>query len=343
MQDIKELSLPELKNKLRQWQYPDFHAVQIFNWIYQRGVLAFVKMTDLPAGLRRKLEENFSLGSLKLKEILVSRDGTEKFLLELKDRYVIEAVMIPAEDRATGCVSTQVGCKFGCLFCSSGLGGFKRDLSPAEILEEVLYLKYNSKGKNLTHLVFMGIGEPLDNYDNVLKAIRTVNSKDGLGLGARRITISTCGIIPGIKRLSGEKLQIELSISLHSPDDKTRSLLVPVNKKYPLRDLVAACREYIKKTNRQITFEYVLIKEINSGLPSAQKLSKISKILKTCKVNLIPANPVKEKNIQPPNKLEILLFRDWLLKSGINVTLRKARGQDILAACGQLRLSYEKK
>jgi 23S rRNA (adenine2503-C2)-methyltransferase len=338
MQDIKELGLSELKNKLCLWQYPDFHAAQIFHWLYQRGILEFAKMTDVPAGLRRKLEENFSLGNLKLKEILASHDGTEKFLLGLNDGHVIEAVMIPAEGRATGCVSTQVGCKFGCLFCASGIGGFKRNLTAAEILEEILYLKYNSKGKNLTHLVFMGMGEPLDNYDNVLKAIRTVNSKQGLGIGARRITVSTCGIIPGIERLSGEKMQIELSVSLHGADDKTRSLLVPVNKKYPLRELIAACREHIKKTNRQITFEYVLIKNINSDLPSAQKLSRICKILKTCKINLIPVNPVREKNIHPPNKLEILLFRDWLLKSGVNVTLRKARGQDILAACGQLRL-----
>jgi 23S rRNA (adenine2503-C2)-methyltransferase len=343
MQDIKELSLSELKDKLRQWQYPDFHAAQISSWIYQRGVLEFARMTDLPAGLRRKLGENFSLDSLKLKKIFQSRDGTEKFLLQLRDDYLIEAVMIPAQNRATACVSTQVGCKFACLFCASGIGSFKRNLTAAEILEQVLYLKYNSQSKNLTHLVFMGIGEPLDNYDNVLKAIRIINSKEGLGLGARRMTISSCGVIAGIKRLSEERLQVELSISLHSADDKTRSLLVPANKKYPLNELIAACREYIKKTNRQITLEYVLIKDINSGLPSAQELTKLCKILKTCKVNLIPANPVKEKNIQPPNKLEILLFRDRLLKSGINATLRRPRGEDIQASCGQLRLSYEKK
>lgn len=337
MQDIKELSLSELENKLRQWQYPDFHAAQIFNWIYQKEIFDFCRMTNLSASLRQKLEENFSLRALKLRKVLVSHDTTEKFLLELRDGQVIEAVMIPAQGRATACVSTQVGCKFACLFCASGIGGFKRDLTVAEILDEVLYLRYHSQSKNLTHLVFMGMGEPLDNYDNVLKAIRTINCKHGLGIGSRRITVSTCGIIPGIERLSAEKMQIELSVSLHGADDKTRSRLVPVNKKYPLNALIAACREYIKKTNRQITFEYVLIKDINSDLLSAQELSKICKILKTCKVNLIPANPVKEKNILPPNKLEILLFRDRLLKSGVNATLRKARGEDILAACGQLR------
>jgi 23S rRNA (adenine2503-C2)-methyltransferase len=343
MQDIKELNLSELKDKLRQWQYPDFHAKQILSWVYRRGVVEFAKMTDLSAGLRRKLEESFSLGNLKLKNILISRDGTEKFLLELNDGRVIEAVMIPAQARFTGCVSTQVGCKFACFFCASGMGGFKRDLTAAEILEQVLYLKYNSRARNLTHLVFMGIGEPLDNYDNVLKAVRMINSKEGLGLGARRITISTCGIVPGIRRLGDEKLQIELSVSLHGADDKTRSLLVPVNKKYPLKELISTCRDYINKTNRQITFEYVLIKDVNSDLPSAQKLTRLCKILKTCKVNLIPANPAKEKNVLAPNKLEILLFRDRLLKSGISATLRKARGEDILAACGQLGSSYEKK
>jgi 23S rRNA (adenine2503-C2)-methyltransferase len=209
------------------------------------------------------------------------------------------------------------------------------------MIEEVLYSKNKSKNKKLTHLVFMGIGEPLDNYDNVLKAIRIINSPEGLNIGARRITVSTCGIIPGIKRLSAEGLQVELSISLHAPDDETRSQIMPVNKKYPVTELIKACKDYIKKTNRQITFEYVLIKNLNSDLQNAQKLSKILRGL-NCKINLIPCNPIKELNIEPPNKLEILLFKDYLLKEGINATLRKPRGQDIEAACGQLRLRYEK-
>jgi 23S rRNA (adenine2503-C2)-methyltransferase len=260
----------------------------------------------------------------------------------LKDKNLIEAVIIPQDERITGCVSTQIGCKFNCRFCASGLSGFKRNLLSSEIIEEVLYLKNNSCEHKLTHLVFMGIGEPLDNYDNVIKAIRIINSKQALNIGARRITISTCGIVPGIKRLSDEDLQIELSISLHSADDRTRSHLMPINKIYPLRDLIVACRQYIKKTNRQVTFEYVLIKDINSGLQSAQKLSKILRDLRLCKVNLIPANPIKEFTIEPPNKLEILLFQDHLLKAGINVTLRKPRGEDIEAACGQLRLATQK-
>ena len=341
MLDIKELDLKGLEKILGEWDFPKFHAQQIFFWIYKKNVLDFLEMTDLPLKLREKLKENFYICGLKLVEKLTSQDGTEKFLFQLKDKNYIEAVTIPTEKRLTGCISVQVGCKFSCKFCASGLLGFKRNLTVLEILDEILLLKKNAS-KTLSHLVFMGIGEPLDNYENVIKAIRIINSKDTFNIGARRITISTCGIIPAIKRLSDENLQVELSISLHSADDKIRSLLMPINKIYPLRDLISTCKEYIQKTNRQITFEYILIKGINSDLPSAKKLTNILKGLRLCKVNLIPANPIKELNIEPPNKLEVLLFRDFLLKSGINVTLRRPRGRDIQASCGQLRLRYEK-
>jgi 23S rRNA (adenine2503-C2)-methyltransferase len=341
MLDIKELDLKGLEKILGEWGFPKFHAQQIFFWIYKKNVLDFLEMTDLPLKLREKLKEIFYICGLNLVEKLTSQDGTEKFLFQLKDKNYIEAVAIPTEKRLTGCISVQVGCKFSCKFCASGLLGFKRNLTVLEILDEILLLKKNAS-KTLSHLVFMGIGEPLDNYENVIKAIRIINSKDTFNIGARRITISTCGIIPAIKRLSDENLQVELSISLHSADDKTRSLLMPINKIYPLADLISTCKEYIQKTNRQITFEYILIKGINSDLPSAKKLTNILKGLRLCKVNLIPANPIKELNIEPPNKLEVLLFRDFLLKSGINVTLRRPRGRDIQASCGQLRLRYEK-
>lgn len=319
-----------------------FHARQIFKWIYQKGVLDFQKMSDLPAGLREQLKKDFYISGLKLIEKLQSRDGTEKFLLELKDKNLIECVSIPHERRVTGCVSSQVGCKFACRFCASGLSGFKRNLTTGEILDEALYLKNNSRTKDLTHIVFMGTGEPLDNYAHVLKAIRIINSEYAFNIGARRITVSTCGVTPGIKKLADENLQIELSVSLHAADDKTRSLLVPMNKKYPLKELINTCAEYIIKTDRQITFEYALIKGVNSGLPDARKLSTILRGLRLAKVNLILANSVRELNIEPPNKLEILFFKDYLLKQGVNVTLRKSRGQDIDAACGQLRLKYVK-
>ncbi len=340
MQDIKEFTLDELKKVLVAWGLPEFHARQIFSWIYKRGISDFSLMSDLSADLRRKLEENFYIASLKLIQAVESKDGTKKFLFALKDDNLIEAVIIPANKRITGCISTQAGCKFACRFCASGLSGFKRNLTAAEMLEEVLSLKNNSPGE-LTHVVFMGTGEPLDNYENVLKSIRIINSGEGLQIGARRITISTCGIIPGIKKLSEENLQVELSISLHAADEKTRSGIMPVNKKYPLKELIKACHEYIRKTDRQITFEYILVKDLNSDLQNARNLSTILKGM-NCKVNLIPANFIKECGIMPPQKLEILLFRDYLLKHGINVTLRKERGQDIEAACGQLRLRYEK-
>ncbi len=334
--DIKGLTLQELEDTLVSRGQGRFHARQVFSWIYQKGVDDFSRMTDLSGALRKFFKDNFSSSSLRLIKRLQFRDGTEKFLLGLANGNSVEAVSIPAEGRVTGCVSPQVGCKFACRFCASGLSGFKRNLSPAEIIEEAIYLKHNSLQKKLTHLVFMGTGEPLDNYDNVLKAIRIINSKYCLNIGARRITISTCGVIPGIKRLAEEGLQIELSVSLHAAEDALRSELMPVNKVYPLSRLIPACREYVKKTKRQVTFEYILIRGINSDLQSAKSLSRIMKGF-DCKVNLIPANAVKEYRIEAPGKLEVLMFKDFLLKSGVNVTLRKGRGEDIEAACGQLR------
>lgn len=343
MNNIAELTLRELEGIFKDWDYPEFHAKQIFSWIYKKQITNFDAMSNLSSDLRRRLKENFYLSDLKLIKPLRSKDGTEKFLFKLRDGHLIEAVSIPREKRITGCVSTQVGCKFSCMFCASGFSGFKRNLTTAEIIDEILYLKSSSQNKKITHLVFMGIGEPLDNYDNVIKAIRIINSTYGLNIGARRITVSSCGIIPGIKKLSDENLQIELSISLHAADDKIRSEIMPVNKKYSLSELISACRNYIQKTDRQITFEYVLIKGINSHLQMARKLGKIVRQLRLCKVNLIPCNFISELKVEPPKKQEILLFRDYLLKQGINVSLRRPRGQDIEAACGQLRLRYEKK
>jgi 23S rRNA (adenine2503-C2)-methyltransferase len=339
-ENIKQLSPEELKKILVSWKEPAFRAGQIFSWIYQKGACEFDQMSNLPAGLRQRLSEDFVIFNLKLAAEQVSQDGTKKFLFELPDNQFVEAVAIPSEKRLTGCISSQAGCKFACAFCASGLLGFKRNLSCAEILDEVLYLKNNSN-QPLTHIVFMGTGEPLDNYDNVLKAIRIINSDYAFKIGARRITISTCGIIPGIKKLADEGLQVELSVSLHGCDDQTRNRLMPVNKKYPLKELFAALRQYVNKTNRQVTFEYILAKGINSDLPSARELSKIIEGL-NCKVNLIPVNPQKELGLEPPPKLDILFFRDALVKSGVAVTLRRPRGRDIEAACGQLRLRYEK-
>ncbi|MDD5119954.1 MAG: 23S rRNA (adenine(2503)-C(2))-methyltransferase RlmN [Candidatus Omnitrophica bacterium] len=343
MQDIKEFNLKELRDKLLNLGSHKYYAQAIFNWIYQKGACEFSSMSNLPVSLRHALALDFYILGSALADLQVSSDKTAKFLFELKDANLVEAVSIPVSSRLTACISSQAGCKFSCNFCASGLKGFKRNLTKGEILDEVLYLKNNAKVNQLTHIVFMGTGEPLDNYDNVLEAIRIINSPVAFNIGARRITISTCGIIPGIERLNSEDLQIELSISLHAPDDQTRSRLMPVNKKYPLAALIKCCHEYTAKTNRQITFEYILIKGINSGLVYAQKLVMLLKDLKLAKVNLIPANPVFELKIFPPSQEEVNSFKECLFKAGINVTLRKERGQDIDAACGQLRLKHEKK
>ena len=341
-ESILELEPGELEKVLSGWQKQGFHARQILSWIYKKGIRDFDSMSDLPLELRERLNNNFYIFGLNLVKSFRSGDGTEKLLFELPDKNLIEAVIIPTEKRITGCLSTQAGCKFSCRFCASGLAGFKRNLTTGEMTEEILHLKNNAADKKLTHLVFMGIGEPLDNYDNLLKTIRIINSSQTLGIGARRITISTCGLVPQINRLAEEGLQIELSVSLHTPDDKIRTQLMPINRKYPIRELIKASAEYIKKTGRQITFEYILIKDLNSDLQNAKKLSTILQGL-NCKVNLIPCNTQEGQDIGPPKKSEILLFRDSLLRSGINVTLRRPRGEDIDAACGQLRLRYGKK
>jgi 23S rRNA (adenine2503-C2)-methyltransferase len=339
MRDITGLNLEELRGILERWGEPGFHARQIFSWIYRRGVIDFSGMTNLAQGLRERLQANFSLCSTRLAGLQESRDRTKKYLFRFNDGNLVEAVTIPAEGRLTGCLSSQAGCRFKCAFCVSGKPGWRRNLETSEIIDQALYLKNNSLPEKLTHIVFMGSGEPMDNYDNVLKAVRVINSADAFNIGARRITVSTCGIIPGIEKLAREKLQVELSVSLHSADDKIRSKLMPVNKLYPLKELIAACRSYARDTGRQVTFEYVLLRGINSSPAEAGKLSGMLKGFDS-KVNLIPFNPAGRPEFSAPNKMEVLLFRDKLLKSGIKATLRMPRGQDIDAACGQLRARY---
>ncbi|MFA4989804.1 MAG: 23S rRNA (adenine(2503)-C(2))-methyltransferase RlmN [Candidatus Omnitrophota bacterium] len=340
MQDIKELTLKSLEEKLRAFGAQAYHAQQIFTWIYRKATLDFRQMSDLPKDLRDKLKDNFYISGLKIVKRLQSSDGTQKLLFQSQDANLIEAVIIPAKDRVTACVSAQVGCKWACSFCASGLKGFKRNLSCSEMLDEVLYLKKEALPLALTHLVFMGTGEPLDNYTQVLAAVKIINSPLGFNIGARRITLSTSGIIPGIRKLAREGLQVELSVSLHAAEETLRSRLMPVNKKYPLQELIKACKEYSAKTNRQITFEYILIKGVNSDLANAQSLSRLLEGWKLAKVNLIPSNVLSELKAGPPDKKKILFFKDYLIKQGIKVTLRKARGEDINAACGQLRLNY---
>jgi 23S rRNA (adenine2503-C2)-methyltransferase len=339
---ITGFDLSELEFLLASWEEPRFHAKQILTWLYQKGALDFNAMSDLPVALRQRLNNECVFGMLSLQDTRRSIDGTEKFLFSLADKGLIEAVSIPAEGRVTGCISSQVGCKFSCSFCASGRAGYTRDLTAGEIVEEALYLKFRSTAKQLTHLVFMGMGEPLDNYDNVLKAIRIINAKHGMNIGARRITISTCGMIPQIRRLAAEGMQFELSVSLHAADDTTRSRLMPVNKRYALRELIEACRAYQKNTGRQVTFEYILLEGINSSLADARKLGTILRGF-DCKVNLIPANAPGVPGLEAPKKRDVLSFKDALAKSGIRATVRRSRGEDIEAACGQLRCRYQQR
>lgn len=340
--DIMDLDAEQLASLIVSWGLPRFHAKQIFTWIYERGIFDFDAMSDLPRALRRRLTEECSAGTMRIEETRRSADGTEKFLFKLVDGGMIEAVSIPASGRVTGCISSQVGCKFACRFCVSGAFGFQRDLSAGEMIEEALYLRHRSAARSLTHVVFMGSGEPLDNYDNVLRAVRMLNAKHGLNIGARRITISTNGLIPQIRRLALEGLQVELSVSLHAADDKTRCALMPVNKRYPLKDLIAACRAYRQKTGRQVTFEYVLIRGINSSLADAKKLGTIVCGF-DCKVNLIPLNAQADPGLAAPGRSETAAFRQEVAKSGIPVTVRQPRGEDIEAACGQLRARHKRR
>lgn len=345
MIDVKDLLIQELSEQLEALGVEDFRADQILDWVYKKYVCDFDKMTNLPRVLRNLLKEKFYVSTLKLLKELVSKDGTMKFLYGLEDGERIESVFIPSKNTKTVCVSSQVGCKFGCKFCASGKGGFVRNLRPAEMVNQVLSVRGQFSNRDLRsyrelspNVVFMGMGEPLDNYENVLKAIRILNAPYGLNIGQRRLTISTCGLITGIRRLAGENLQVELSISLHSANDKTRSSLMGINNKYPIKELITACREYIKETNRQLTFEYVLIKGLNDSREEAEELAKLLKGM-LAKVNLIPFNPIQGMDYLPPEPKDVKEFKNILDKKGIVSVVRVTRGADIQAACGQLRSS----
>jgi len=332
--DIKNFTLEEIKKAIVEIGEPSYRAGQIFFWLYKRGVCDFQEMSNLPQVFRSELEQDYYISALSLAGKLSSADGTEKFLFNLGDGNFIETVLICARNRKTVCLSTQVGCKFGCVFCASGHGGFIRDLSPSEIINQILFLKHKLKHE-ITNYVFMGMGEPLDNCDNVLKAIMVMNSKLGMDIGARRITVSTCGVTPGIRRLRDLGLQINLSISLHAVTDNLRDTLVPANRSYSLKELIEAGEHFTKKTGRILTLEYVLIKGKNDSLEDAYGLEAIAGRLKA-KVNLIPCSPVPGLGFQPPSKNSIDVFMDKLIQGGIKVTRRESKGKDIQAACGQL-------
>lgn len=336
---IYGLTRTELKQVCLAWGQPEFRAEQIWQWLYIRRVNAWQEMSNVSAAVRQKLAADFILEAASLLRATEEQPagGARKLLLALRDGARIETVIIPAPKRTTLCVSSQVGCRFKCAFCASGQAGFRRQLQPAEMVGQVL-VAARLLGHLPTHLVWMGIGEPLDNYDAVLQAVRILNDPHGVCIGARRMTISTCGIVPAIRRLAAEGLQLELSVSLHAPEDALRSRLMPVNRIHPLAELITACREYTAQTKRIITFEYTLIRDLNDSPAQAGALVRLLRGL-PCRVNLIPLSAVAEFAGEPAPVSKAIMFIAELERAGINATLRVSKGAEVQAACGQLRLA----
>lgn len=327
------MTTPELEELAVSLGEPEFRGRQIATQLYKRNVSAVSDMSDLPASFRAKLEGEAVLYRAKILAAVRSPDGTTKFLLEMEDGTAIEAVLLPYEERVSVCVSTQVGCAAGCLFCATAIGGLAHNLTAGEVVDEVLTLQRESP-RRITHVVYMGMGEPLLNYAEALKSIRILNGE--IGVAMRHIAVSTVGITPRIKELAAEKLQITLAISLHAPNDALRSRIMPITERYPLRGLIQACREYADSTHRRLTFEYLLIGGLNDSLPLAHELAALLKGL-LCNVNLIPYNAVEGLPLNRPSRAHVQAFRSVLESSGITVTQRVERGHAISAACGQLR------
>jgi len=361
--DLLSLTLPQLQQWFVERGEPPFRGKQLYSWLYQRLVTDFSAMTNLPQSLRSQLAQEASIGPMVVRSEQHSKDDrTRKILLELDDGRLIESVLMlyppigESSVRATVCVSTQAGCAFGCTFCATGQMGFDRHLTAGEIVVQVLFFArelrdapWSAKGlpgsapiDHITNIVLMGMGEPLHNYDNVLQALRILNSPDGFNLGARHMTVSTVGLVPAIRKLSQEPLQVNLAISLHAPTDELRGQTMPINKKYPLEELLAACKDYIAATGRQVTFEYVLLAGVNDTAEYAHLLSELLVPLKQfAHVNCIPVNATSA-DYKSPSGESIRAFRNILFEHGVSNSVRAERGDDIAAACGQLRTRFEK-
>jgi len=346
--DIKTQTLEQLQAQFRTWGQPAYRAGQLLDWIYRHGATDWDAMTNLPAALRGQLQAHYAFRPLELIRSQGSRDTTQKFLWRLSDHSLIESVLIPANpalygeasDRRTLCVSTQVGCAYGCKFCASGLDGLKRNLRVEEIVDQVLAVQRIAEG-GVNNLVIMGMGEPLANYDNLLPALKILNAPWGGGIGARKIAVSTSGLAPQIRKLADEPLQFRLAISLHGATDETRNKIMPVNRKYPLRELTAACEYYQRRQGRHITFEYILIAGVNDAVDQAKPLGELARRLRA-KVNLIPYNRIDGLPWERPSEEAQEAFLAALKKEKVTATLRREKGHDIDAACGQLRLKTER-
>jgi len=337
---IYDLDLPDLKNQLEAWGEPAYRAVQIWQGLYKQFWSAPEQFTSLSVSLRQKLDEHFIFTGLTPGQVLQSSDlETTKTLFSLSDQRAIEAVLMKYDERRTLCISTQAGCAMGCVFCATGQMGFKRNLSSGEIVEQVLYYArlLKNEGERVTNIVVMGMGEPFHNYAATMAAINRLNDPQGMMLGERRFTISTVGLVPMIKKFAGEKRQINLAISLHAANDTLRTQLLPVNRKYPISDLLSACREYIEETKRRLTFEYALIYDVNDSADDAHELARLLHGL-MCHVNIIPLNPTHRYAGQATTRQRADAFRNVLVEAGIPCTIRLRRGIDIEAGCGQLAI-----
>ena len=333
--DIKSMNVAELEALLTEMGQPKFRAAQLFKWL-QQGAEDFDEMTNIPKDLREKLRESCYIAGVSIERKLVSQlDGTVKYLYKLFDGELIESVLMKYEHGYTVCISTQVGCRMGCSFCASGLCGLKRNLTASEMLSQIM-MAAKDNNIRVSNVVMMGMGEPLDNFDNSVKFLELVSNEKGLGIGLRHISLSTSGVVSGIEKLKEYNLPITLSISLHAPNDQIRSSMMKVNKRWNIDALLKACREYQKVTTRRISFEYALIDGVNDSEKCADELAaRLRGIM--CHVNLIPANPVKENTFKKPDKNKIQKFRQMLESKGLNATVRRTLGADIEASCGQLR------
>ena len=337
--DIRSLTKEELAGILRDMGEPAFRAVQLFGWLHARQACSYDEMSNIPQKLRERLKEEYPIRPLAIADCQVSAvDGTRKYLFALSDNNLIESVLMRYHYGCTVCISTQVGCRMGCTFCASTLDGLVRDLRPSEMLDQV-YRIARDIGERVSHVVLMGSGEPMDNYDNVMRFVELINSADGYQLGQRNITVSTCGIVPGIRRLAQEGSQMTLAISLHAPNDTVRRELMPIARRYSVTEILDACRYYFEKTGRRVSFEYSLVAGKNDRREEAAELAALLEGF-PCHVNLIPVNPIKERDYRPSKRNDIIQFQKVLEKSGIHVTIRREMGRDIEGACGQLRKSF---
>ena len=336
MKDLKSLTLEELKEELKEGGFPAYRAEQLYRWLHVQLAEDPEEMTNLPAKLKQFLSENYTMTHLQVADRQISRlDGTQKFLFQLPDGETIESVFMKYKFGNSVCVSSQVGCRMGCRFCASTLDGLRRNLLPGEILEEI-YTIHRLTGERISNVVVMGTGEPLDNYENLLKFLRMLTDENGQNLSMRNVTVSTCGMVPRIYDLAREKLSITLALSLHATTDERRREIMPIANTYTISECMAACRYYFEETGRRVTFEYSLIKGVNDSLRDAKELAALAGSI-SAHINLIPVNPVRERDYEQPDLSAVQAFRAKLEKHGINVSIRRVLGRDIDGACGQLR------